>query len=94
MTNRTANQSAAALEVLLFGALKDAVHSASVAVAVPVGASTLSLDELRAALAEQYPALERYLPHVRVAVNCEYCNGQERIQIGDEVALIPPVAGG
>jgi molybdopterin synthase catalytic subunit len=82
------------IEILLFGTLKDAARSDRVTIALPQGASTLSLDELRHVLAEQHPTLERYLPHVRIAVNCEYSSGEERVRPGDEVALIPPVAGG
>jgi molybdopterin converting factor subunit 1 len=82
------------IEVLLFGALKDAANSNSVVIALPTGTSTLALDELRDLLAKQHPALARYLPHVRIAVNREYSCGDEQVKSGDEVALIPPVAGG
>ena len=84
----------ASLEVLLFGALKDAVHSDCITVALPEEQSTLLVGELLQHVAQQYPALARYLPHVRVAVNCEYSSQQQSVQDGDEIALIPPVAGG
>jgi MoaE-MoaD fusion protein len=40
------------------------------------------------------PALASLLPQLRVAVNEEFADGQTPIVEGDEVALIPPVAGG
>lgn len=82
------------IEVLLFGALKDTAHANRVDVVLPTDMSTLSLEALRDLLAQQHPALARYLPHVRIAVNCEYSSGDEQVKPGDEVALIPPVAGG
>ena len=31
---------------------------------------------------------------LRLAVNCEYVNGDHPLKEGDEVAVIPPVSGG
>ncbi|MGB2868811.1 MAG: MoaD/ThiS family protein [Bacteroidota bacterium] len=31
---------------------------------------------------------------LRLAVNCEYVNGDHLLKEGDEVAVIPPVSGG
>ncbi len=46
------------------------------------------------ALAEESPALAPQRPHVRFARNREYATADERLSDGDELALIPPVAGG
>lgn len=81
----------ATLEVLLFGALKDAARTDLLRVRIP---QTLSVALLLERIAQECPALEKYLPHVRVAVNCEYSATHAPINAGDEVALIPPVAGG
>ena len=78
-------------EVLLFGALKDAALADRITVR---GTQTLSVAQLLQALAIQHSSLQDYLPYVRVAVNCEYTGGEQEIQSGDEIALIPPVAGG
>ena len=40
------------------------------------------------------PGAERLPPLPLVAVNCAYAKGGTRLVDGDEVALIPPVAGG
>jgi molybdopterin synthase catalytic subunit len=50
--------------------------------------------DLRAALDERFPRLRRYLDGVRYAVNWEYADADALLNDGDEVALIPPVAGG
>ena len=36
----------------------------------------------------------RLPPSPLVAVNCAYATGDTRVKSGDEVAIIPPVAGG
>ena len=77
--------------VLLFGALKDAARADCITVHTP---ETLSVSELLQALGQQHVSLKKYLPHVRVAVNCEYSRGEQQLYSGDEIALIPPVAGG
>lgn len=79
------------LHVLLFGSLKDAVQSSTIDVAL-TGETTVQA--LLQAVQEQHPILAKYLPHVRVAVNFEYCDGLQKVNPGDEVAIIPPVAGG
>ena len=81
--------------MLLFGALRDVMHCDSVAIAVPPeDTSTLTVASLLSACREQYPQFAPWLPHLRVAVNCEYSAPETPIQLGDEVAFIPPVAGG
>lgn len=65
--------------------------AASVRVDVEDG---LTAAELLAALCARYPGLGAYQGSIRVAVNGCYALGDERIMQGDEVALIPPVAGG
>jgi molybdopterin synthase catalytic subunit len=76
--------------VLLFGSLKDRLQRESIEVTVPepnVGA-------LLKSCGEQYPELAPWLPYVRVAVNCEYAAPDTAIHVEDEIALLPPVAGG
>lgn len=81
--------------VLLFAGLRDAMRRDHLDVTIPCTAqSTLLVADLLAALAQQYPTLAAWLPHVRVAVNCEYSPADAPLREGDEIALIPPVAGG
>jgi molybdopterin converting factor small subunit len=45
-------------------------------------------------LCERTPALQDYVPSLRVAINGAYVTLDEVVKAGDEVAVIPPVAGG
>lgn len=57
--------------------------------------TTVPLAELRARLAEHYPALRPHMERVAIAVNEEYARDDALpLRDGDRVALIPPVAGG
>lgn len=53
-----------------------------------------TLNTLKDELARAYPPLTPYLERVRYAVNWEYVAGDVLLHDGDEIALIPPVAGG
>ena len=44
-------------------------------------------------LHDQYPALQE-LRSVAIAINTEYADMEQVIKSGDEVVIIPPVAGG
>ena len=45
-------------------------------------------------LGERKPRLAAYLPRMRLAVNGEFAQAETRIVTGDEVSVLPPVAGG
>jgi molybdopterin synthase catalytic subunit/molybdopterin synthase sulfur carrier subunit len=66
-----------------------------------LGAGELELDvaantagELLDEVCVRYPALSPWRSSLRVAVNGVYAAATDPVQAGDEVALIPPVAGG
>jgi MoaE-MoaD fusion protein len=61
---------------------------------VEIDADFTDLNGLKRAIADSYPALAPLLSIVRVAVNQAFASDEDRIREGDEVALIPPVAGG
>ncbi len=50
--------------------------------------------DLRRALAEAAPALERVLNHSLLAVDAEYATDATPINEHSNIALIPPVSGG
>lgn len=50
--------------------------------------------ELLGQVCVQFPGLEPYRRAIRVAVNGAYARWEDEVKAGDEVALIPPVAGG
>ena len=61
---------------------------------VQLSAERVSLAELRRVLAERHPSLGPHLPRMRLAVNDELHAQVEHVTAGDEVAVLPPVAGG
>jgi molybdopterin synthase catalytic subunit len=64
------------------------------AIEVEFQGDSADLPALKRAIGEAYPALRPLLPIVRVAVNQAFATDADQIREGDEVALIPPVAGG
>jgi molybdopterin synthase catalytic subunit len=77
-------------EILLFASLRDRAGQ-QLRVTLPDGASVAQMLQEVARCA---PQLEPWLPHVRVAVNCDYVDSARELHIGDEIALLPPVSGG
>jgi molybdopterin converting factor subunit 1 len=76
---------------MLFAGLRDIVGAREIDVTLPDGAT---IDALREHIGERYPLARAVLPVVVCAVGEEYVAGDERLQEGDRVALIPPVSGG
>jgi molybdopterin converting factor subunit 1 len=79
------------VQVLLFAAVREVVGAR--ARAVPVD-ETSTAGSVLAALCAMHPALAAYVPSLRVAVNGDYVTLDAPVRAGDEVAIIPPVAGG
>jgi molybdopterin converting factor subunit 1 len=77
--------------VKLFAAAREAAGASEVMVELADGST---VGELRAAIGEQWPALEALMTSSLIAVNAEYAPASVRVEAGDEVALIPPVSGG
>jgi molybdopterin converting factor subunit 1 len=76
--------------LLLFAAYADVFGSSSVELEMSAGATVSELlDQVR-----ELDGAERLPPEVLVAVNEEYATVDYVLEPGDEVALIPPVAGG
>jgi molybdopterin converting factor small subunit len=83
------------LKVLLFASLKDAAKADHIEVHIPISpGATITVADLLAHCGLQYPQLAPWLPHVRVAVNCEYSDPHQLLTATDEIALLPPVSGG
>lgn len=76
--------------VLLFASYADALGTARLAVDLPANATVADvLADLRTR-----PGAERLPPSPLVAVNERYASASSAVRAGDEVAVIPPVAGG
>jgi molybdopterin converting factor subunit 1 len=54
----------------------------------------LSLEAFKQLLYETYPNLTTFLPRCRLAINQAFATDDALLKEGDEVAIIPPVAGG
>ena len=78
------------VEVLLFAVHAERAGRSELTVTLPEGATVA---ELRAALGRAGHA-SLLTGQVRVAVNEALADERQPIRAGDEVALIPPVAGG
>jgi molybdopterin converting factor subunit 1 len=78
------------LNILTFGIARDIIGSSTFDFTVTEGATVA---DLKQALLEKYPRFQT-LASLMIAVNAEY--GQEGTILSekDEIALIPPVAGG
>ena len=76
--------------VLLFASFADAFGRSSLELTVDSGATVADIVDQLSTLAPD----DRLPPRPLVAVNAEYAEYDVRLNAGDEVALIPPVAGG
>ena len=80
------------LDVLLFASAADAFGAPSLLVELPDGATAA---DVRRRVLEDAAARGASLPDsTRVAVNRAFAEPGARVAPGDEVAVIPPVAGG
>ncbi|MBX3395099.1 MAG: MoaD/ThiS family protein [Phycisphaerae bacterium] len=76
--------------IRFFGPARDSAGADSNDVTIDDGQCA---GDLLAKLQEQYPAIAA-LGGVRLAVNRKYAAANQRLQDGDEIAVIPPVSGG
>ena len=78
------------ITVLLFASYADAFGASSIDLALPSDARVRDVVARLGAMAGG----ERLPPAPLVAVNQRYAAPDEAIRAGDEIAVIPPVAGG
>lgn len=78
------------VRVLLFASYADAIGSPELALELPTGSRVSDLVERLRLL----PGADRLPPSPLVAVNAAYATAGAVLSAGDEVAIIPPVAGG
>jgi molybdopterin converting factor subunit 1 len=79
------------ITIKLFAVARQRIGSSTLEVELPPNAT---VNELRTALAEQFPPLADILPHTRIAIDNEYASDATPITPTTEIALIPPVSGG
>ena len=78
------------ITVLLFAAYADALGSPQLEVPMTPGSTVGDM----VARVRAQGGVDRLPPRPLVAVNQEYAPYDRVLEVGDEVALIPPVAGG
>jgi molybdopterin converting factor subunit 1 len=61
---------------------------------ITLSANEISVAELRSLLAERHTRLAPHLARMRLAVNEELNASVSNVRAGDQVAVLPPVAGG
>jgi molybdopterin converting factor subunit 1 len=76
--------------VLLFASYAEALGKTSLEVEVGAGAT---VEDVLASL-KRLPGADRLPPSPLIAVNERYAGRDRALSAGDEVAVIPPVAGG
>ena len=79
------------VRMLAFAGARDVLGAGELT--LPLGAPCTA-GELLMDVCRRYPALAPYQRSIRVAVNGVYAAAEDPVTFGDEVALIPPVAGG
>lgn len=79
------------IQIRLFAMHRERLGTDRLTLELPVGAR---VSDLIAALVARSPDVETIGSAARVAVNREYATPATILHDGDEVALIPPVAGG
>lgn len=79
------------VRLLAFAGARDVLGAAELDIALSAPCSARELLDHVCAL---YPGLAPYRKALRLAVNGSYVAWDDPVRAGDEVALIPPVAGG
>lgn len=79
-----------AITVQLFASYAEAFGTKSLQLSIPEESTVEALVRL----VRELPGSAHLPPHPLVAVNLAYASSSTRLAAGDEVAIIPPVAGG
>ncbi len=92
MTDASNQASTRTITALYFAAVRDLAGIGEETLELPAEVRTIA--QLRAHLEMLHPPLAQRLGRVRFSINERFAQGDAEIEHGDEVALIPPVAGG
>jgi molybdopterin synthase catalytic subunit/molybdopterin synthase sulfur carrier subunit len=79
------------VRVLVFAAAREVVGASELELTLAVGATA---GDALGVLCARWPGLAPYAGSLRLAVNGDYVARDHALVAGDEVAVIPPVAGG
>jgi molybdopterin converting factor subunit 1 len=79
------------IRLLFFAVLRDITGSGEAVMEVADGATAADVWQR---LRDEHAALRDYIQPPMIAVNESYVSAGQRLHDGDELAFIPPVAGG
>jgi len=79
------------IEVLYFAIVRERLKLEQETMDLPDGAT---VGDARAAIGGRHPSIASLLPRVQAAVNRSWAPDEHPLADGDELALLPPVAGG
>ena len=79
------------IRVVYFASAREATATQRETFTIPDAAST---SDLAKEMIKRHPALDRMLDSVRFSVNLEVVEGRRSLHDGDEVGVLPPLAGG
>ena len=82
---------AVAITVRYFAAARDRTGVAAEPLELPAGTTS---GALRAVLSARHAPLARLLPICKLGCNDEFANDEQVLQVGDDVLVLPPSAGG
>ena len=77
--------------VKLFARARDLAEAVAIELDLPDSATAA---DLRAALGQQFPALQPILPSLLIAVGNDYAAPTTRVAGRSDLAVFPPVSGG
>jgi molybdopterin converting factor small subunit len=80
-----------AVKMLAFAGARDVIGAGELD--LPLGGPCTAA-ELMDVVCARFPGLTPYRGSLRIAINGVYADASDPVRSGDEVALIPPVAGG
>jgi len=86
------SEASSEIEVLYFAAARELAGRASERLPLPAQVTTVAT--LAAHLAERHPRLSPVIDRMRLAINGELSRADAPVSVGDEVSVLPPVAGG
>ncbi|WP_145171089.1 MoaD/ThiS family protein [Gimesia aquarii] len=79
------------IHVKLFARAKELVNSELISVTISEG---MTVEQLRLAIAEQYPELQPLSNQLLIAIDNAYAGESQILNPEQEVACFPPVSGG
>ena len=82
------------ITVLAFAGARDVLGAGELVIVLDESCSSWNAGAVMDLICDRHPEIVPHRPSIRLAVNGSYVQDDAPVSAGDEVALIPPVAGG